>query len=143
MMKNSNVIHKSIICWRTTPKMMIKIHYLQFMYISRLNIWQTWMMISHLLIFFYNPYMQSHGELKVGDMFHTKEDYVWAIKKFHMENFVNYIIDCTGARMYVILCRNELYMFWLTTSYRKRSDLWETSSMDPPHSCTTNNLAYS
>lgn len=30
---------------------------------------------------FYNLYMQMDGALKVGDMFHTKEDCVRAIKK--------------------------------------------------------------
>ena len=32
-------------------------------------------------IVFYNPYPRLEGELKVGDMFHTKEEYVRAIKK--------------------------------------------------------------
>lgn len=37
-------------------------------------------------------------------------------------------------------CCNELCMFILTRSYRKKSDTWEISSMDPPYSYTTTNL---
>lgn len=84
--------------------------------------------------------MQSEGDLKVRDRLRTKEDCVRAIKKFHMENFVDHIVDHTDAERYVILYRNELCMFWLATSYMKRSDSWEISSMDPPHNFTTTKL---
>lgn len=64
-------------------------------------------------------------------MFRTKEYYVQAIKKFHMENYVDYIIDYTDAERYIILYRNELHMFWLTVTYRKKNGSLETSSTDP------------
>lgn len=69
--------------------------------------------------------------LKVGDMFCTKEDYVQAIKNFHMENYADYIIDYTDAERDIILYRNELHMFWLAVNYRKRNGSLEISSIDP------------
>lgn len=79
---------------------------------------------------FYNSYMQTDGALKVGDTFHTKEDCVRVIKKFHMEISMDYIIDCNNSGRYIIICRKKpMCMFWMTTSYRKRSDSWEISSI--------------
>lgn len=43
------------------------------------------------------------GALKVEDKFRTKKDCMRAIKKFHMENSVDYTIDRTDVRWYVIL----------------------------------------
>lgn len=91
---------------------------------------------------FYNLNMQLHDGLNVGDEFHTKEDCVRAIKKFHMENSTNYIVDCTDTRMYVIIYCNKLCMFQQVMSYRKRSYSWEISSMDLPPSCTTINIIH-
>lgn len=56
----------------------------------------------------YNLYMWSEGELKVGDKFHTKEDYVQASKKFHMDNFVDFNVHRTDMIRYVIHFRNVL-----------------------------------
>lgn len=42
---------------------------------------------------FYNSCIQSNEALKVGDKFHTKEDYVGAMKMFNMENSVDYNVD--------------------------------------------------
>lgn len=53
---------------------------------------------------FYNPHMRLDGDLKVAERFCTKEECVRAIKKFHMENSVDYNIDRT-------LCRNVICMF--------------------------------
>lgn len=84
--------------------------------------------------------MWSKGELKVGDNFCTKEDCVRAI--IHMENSVDYTIDCTDARRYVIVCHNVLCMFRLVAYYRKISDSWEISSIHLPHSFTTINISH-
>lgn len=88
---------------------------------------------------FYNPYIQTKGSLKVGDMFHTKENCVRAIKKYHMEISVDYIVYHTNVTTYKILCHNMLYMFRLTTSNRKRSDYWEICSMGPGYTCIITN----
>ena len=71
---------------------------------------------------FHNPYVQTQGSLKEGDIFHTKEDCARAAKKYHMELSFDYRINQTNVTRYKILCRNELCLFRLTTSYRKRSD---------------------
>ena len=42
---------------------------------------------------FYNLYPWSKGELKVGDTFLTKEECVRAIKKFHMDNSVDFTMN--------------------------------------------------
>lgn len=90
---------------------------------------------------FCNPYMRSDSELKVGDHFRTKEDYVRAMKKFHMENCVDYIMHRTYARRYAIHCRNVLCTFRLVASYRKRNDSWQISSIHPPHTCIATNIS--
>lgn len=90
---------------------------------------------------FYNPYMRLEDELKVGDKFHTKEDWVCAIKKFHMENSVDYTVDHTNARRYVILCRNVFCMFRLAPSYRKISVSWEISYIHLSHNWTATIIA--
>lgn len=90
---------------------------------------------------FYNPYMRSNNELKVGDKFMTKEDCVRAIKKYHMDNSADFSVERTDARRYVIRCRNVICKFRLAASYKKRSDSWEVASIDPPHSCTAANIA--
>lgn len=71
---------------------------------------------------FQNPYMQTQGSLKEGDIFRTKEDSVRHIKKYHMELLTDYRIHRTNVTRYKILCRNELYLFRLSASYRKMSD---------------------
>lgn len=52
---------------------------------------------------FYNSYMRLEGELKVGDRFCTKEECMRAIKKFHMDNSVDFNVKCTDSRRYVIV----------------------------------------
>ena len=47
---------------------------------------------------FYNPYPRSEGELKVGDMFRTKEECVLAIKKFHMNNSADFTVKRIDSR---------------------------------------------
>ena len=50
--------------------------------------------MNHRYIYiFYNPYIQTQGSLKEGDIFHTKEDCVRAIKKYHMELSADYNVD--------------------------------------------------
>jgi len=84
---------------------------------------------------FYNPYVQIQGPLKEEDTFHTKEDCVIAIKKYHMELSADYRVDRTNTTRYKIYCRNECCLFWLSASYWKRSDSWEIGSMGPVHTC--------
>ena len=73
-------------------------------------------------------------------MFRTKEECVRAIKKFHMNNSVDFTVKHTDSRRYVIECRKILYKFQLATSHKKRSDSWEITSIDPPHSCIATNV---
>ena len=89
---------------------------------------------------FYNPYLRSKGELKVGDMFRTKEECLLAIKKFHMNNSTDFTVKHTDSRRYVIECRNMLCKFHLAASYKKKNDSWEIASIDPPHSCIATNI---
>lgn len=89
---------------------------------------------------FSNPYMQTEGSLKEGDKFHTKEGCVRAIKKHHMEISADYRVDQTNVTRYKISGRNELFLFRMTTSYRKRSDSWEIGYMGPSHTCIITNL---
>lgn len=71
---------------------------------------------------FHNPYVQTQGSLKEGDIFRTKEDYVRAIKKYHMGLSADYRVDRTNVTRYKIFCRNELCLFRLLASYWKRND---------------------
>ena len=89
---------------------------------------------------FNNSYPRSEGELKVGDMFLTKEEFVLAIKKFHMNNSADFTMKRTDSRRYVIECRNMLCKFLLAASYKKKDDSWEIASIDPPHSCIATNV---
>jgi len=89
---------------------------------------------------FYNSYPQSKGELKVGDMFRTKEECVRAIKKFHMNNSADFIVKHIDSRRYVIEYRNILFKFRLAASHKKKSDSWEIASIDPPHNCIATNV---
>ncbi|CAK8530304.1 unnamed protein product [Lathyrus sativus] len=87
---------------------------------------------------FYNPSQQIEGVLKVGNQYRTKEECMKAVRKFHMDNFVDFYINRNDSKRYVVVCRNTDCKFRLAASYRKRSDCWVIGSMDPPHSCTTN-----
>ncbi|XP_050878765.1 uncharacterized protein LOC127082574 [Lathyrus oleraceus] len=50
-----------------------------------------------------------------------------------MEISIDYIVNQTNVTGYKIMWRNVLYMFRLTTSYRKRSGSWEIGSISPMH----------
>lgn len=73
---------------------------------------------------FHNPYTQTQGSLKEGDIFRTKEDCFKAIKTYHMELSNDYRVDRTNVIRYKIFFRNEHCLFWLSASYRKKSDSW-------------------
>ncbi|CAK8571481.1 unnamed protein product [Lathyrus sativus] len=88
--------------------------------------------------YFYNPSQQIESVLKVGNQYRTKEECIKAIRKFHMDNFVDFYINRNDSKRYVVVCRSAICKFRLAASYRKRSDCWEICSTDPPHSCTTN-----
>ncbi|CAK8561297.1 unnamed protein product [Lathyrus sativus] len=87
---------------------------------------------------FYNPSQKIEGVLKVGDQYRTKEECMKVVRKFHMDNFVDFYINRNDSKRYVVVCRNADCKFRLAASYRKRSDCWVIGTMDPPHSCTTN-----
>lgn len=61
---------------------------------------------------FYNPYIRSQGELKVGDKFLTEKDCVRVIKKFHMDNSGDFTVECTDVRRYVIHYGKVICKFW-------------------------------
>ncbi|XP_058726374.1 uncharacterized protein LOC131597713 [Vicia villosa] len=90
---------------------------------------------------FYDPYTQTDAQLKEADKFRSKEEYIMAIKRFHMANNVDFKVDRTNVERYKIKCRNPDCGFRLAASYRKRSDSWVIGSISQDHTCVNTNVS--
>lgn len=71
------------------------------------------------------------GDIVMGNQFKSKDDCVLATKKYHMTHCVGFKVNISDKKIYLICYSNAMCKFFLLSSYRKRSDLWEIGIINP------------
>lgn len=83
----------------------------------------------------------TNATIDEGSMFHNKEDCVLAIKQYHINHTLDYIVTKSDTTRYVIKCVNNECSFKLRAAFWKRNDMWKISTVDGQHTCTSTALS--
>nr|XP_027193499.1 uncharacterized protein LOC101497921 [Cicer arietinum] len=93
---------------------------------------------DHFLI---NEVPTVDGTLAIGMKFHNKDECVHAIKRYHLKQSLNFVVQKSDLERYVIYCSDPNCLFRCRASKRKKSELWVIGKLNVPHTCTNSALS--
>ncbi|XP_073224426.1 uncharacterized protein [Cicer arietinum] len=80
------------------------------------------------------------GTLEVGMKFQSKDECVHAIKRYHLKQSLNFVVQKSDLERYVIICSHPNCLFRCRASKRKKNELWVIGKLND-HTCTNSALS--